>query len=73
MITIEQAMAAKHGDVFHMKNEKNADGTPVRWRVMGKIRTWKTRPNEFMIPVKNGMYRHCYITEADLDLFEMIS
>ena len=73
MITIEQAMSAKHGDVFHLKDEKNADGTPVRWRVMGKVKTWKSRPNEFMIPVKNGMYRHGYITEGNLNLFERIN
>lgn len=32
-------------------------------RAMGAVKTWKTRPNDFRIPVKYGMYNSFYITQ----------
>jgi len=72
MVTVEQAKSARHGDIFHMKDEKNADGTPVRWRVTGKVKTWKTRPNDFRIPVKHGLYDYGAVTHLNLHLFSEI-
>jgi len=41
----------------------NADGTPLRARVNGRTQLWKTRPQDFKVPMKYGL-RHCfYITE----------
>jgi len=37
----------------------------TRVRVSGKCKTWKTRPNEFRLPVKYGMYESSYITHTD--------
>ncbi len=34
----------------------------IRVRVSGKCQTWKTRPNEFKLPVKYGLYESGYIT-----------
>jgi hypothetical protein len=70
MITLEQAKSVSLGTIFKMKFEKNADGTLVRWRVNGKVKTWKTRPNEFSIPVKHGLYDYGYITQKNIHLFE---
>jgi len=70
-ITIEQAKKINNRDVFAMNNEKNSDGTCVRWRVNGKVKTWKTRPNEFKIPVKHGMYDYGYITEKNINMFHL--
>ena len=62
MITKEIAVTAKYGQEFHHVLLKNADGTPVRCRVSGQCKTWKTRPEEFKLPVKYGL-KHCfYIT-----------
>lgn len=72
MITTEQAKSAKYGNIFLMKDETNADGSPVRWRVNGKVQTWKTRPNEFKVPVKHGLYDYSYVTEMNLHLFKEI-
>lgn len=60
MITIEQAMT--HRGEFHHRTIRNADGTPARCRPSGKCQTWKTRPGEFKLPVKHGLYQSFYIT-----------
>lgn len=58
MITLAQAMTANE---FWHASEKNADGTPQRWRRNGKTQTWKKWPGLFRIPVKHGMKHHGYI------------
>jgi hypothetical protein len=40
----------------------NADGTPVRCRASGACKTWKTRPDDFRLPVKYGLRQSFYIT-----------
>ena len=57
MITRQQAANLRPGDIIHSLEYNNADGTPERWRVNGKVKVWKTRPDDFMIPVKRGMYQ----------------
>lgn len=52
---------------FVHKTVKNADGSAMRCRASGKFQTWKTRPNEFKLPVKYGLYNSFYITEANAD------
>jgi len=59
------ALIAKHGSMFHHVDMKNADGTPLRVRVTGKCKTWKTRPTHFRLPVKYGMYESGYITHEN--------
>ena len=71
MITLEQAKALKYGDTLHHSINKNADGTPQRWRVIGKPRTWKTRPNEVQVPIKSGLKCFGHLTEDTLNLVEM--
>lgn len=38
------------------------------WKVRrnGKTKLWKTRPDEFRIPIKYGMYGFGYITEENM-------
>lgn len=60
MITKDEAMTAQH---FEHYKAKNADGTALRCRAMGACKTWKTRPTEFKLPVKYGMYNSFYITQ----------
>ena len=71
MITLEQAKNLKYGQILHHAINENADGTPQRWRVNGKPKTWKTRPNEVKVPVKHGLYNYDYITENDLDIVSL--
>ena len=70
-ITLEQAKALQYGDILHHVSDKNADGTPQRWRVNGKVKVWKTRPNEVKVPLKYGLYRYDYLTHNDLDMVNL--
>ena len=65
MVTKSQAMNASYRDEFEHTTAKNADGTPTRCRVNGACKTWKTRPNEYRLPVKHGLYDHFYIDESN--------
>ena len=65
MITKSDAMTLGHGDYVHHVTEKNADGTPARARITGKCKVWKTRPNEFRIPWKHGLYTYGEITHLN--------
>ena len=70
-LTLEKAKALRPGDMlFHRKN-KNADGSPQRWRVNGQVKTWKRDPSRVKVPVKHGLYRYDYVTEAYLDLVSL--
>lgn len=61
MITKELALTLHIGQELWHSTLKNADGTPSRVRISGKIRVWKTRPDAFLFPVKHGMYAYGYI------------
>ena len=41
------------------------------WRRSGRTQTWKTRPGEFRVPVKYGMYQSGEITERNADGFHV--
>ena len=59
MITKEQAMTARR---FKHVSLKDSRGNPVVCRAAGKCQTWKTRPEEFKLPVKYGLKKWFYIT-----------
>lgn len=66
MISKEIAVNLKHGQTLVHATLKNADKkTPVCCRVNGKTKVWKTRPNEFQIPVKHGLNTCFYITHEN--------
>ncbi len=46
---------ARYGQEFYHKQSGS------RVRVTGKCRAWKTRPEEFQLPVKFGLYKSLYI------------
>lgn len=62
-MTKEEAIAALHRDTLHHKTLKASDGEPVRCRVNGQCKTWKTRQDEFKLPVKYGLFQCFYITQ----------
>ena len=51
MITKEQAISLTYRDTIYHVRAKNADGSPMRARVNGAIKLWKTRPLEFRLPI----------------------
>lgn len=53
---------------FWHKTAKRSDGrTSIGVRRNGSTKTWKTRPSEFKIPVKYGLYDYFYITDKNAD------
>lgn len=64
-VTKAQAAALTYGDVLHHAYKRNRDGTPMRVRVTGKCKTWKTRPDEFKLPVMYGLYESGYVTHEN--------
>ena len=69
MITKEQAMTA---DYFHLGNctrtvsKRGAIRRTIsNWRRNGQTKTWKTRPTEFEVPVKYGLYSFGYVKWYD--------
>jgi hypothetical protein len=72
-ITKEVALSLRSGTILHHTSFKNRDGTPARFRVSGKCRTWKTRPTEWYLPVKHGLRTHFRITPEVAGQFEIVS
>jgi hypothetical protein len=58
MITLQQAKKLRHGQVILNPALPNADGTPSRWKVTGKIKLWARDPEKFRVPLKHGLYEH---------------
>jgi hypothetical protein len=61
MITLAQAMNFYPNQTLLHMTEKNKDGTPCRARVSGKVKTWKTKPGLFCVPVKYGLRTAFYL------------
>ncbi len=64
MITKRDAETARH--FFHL-TARNADGTAVRCRANGRCKTWKTRPDDYRLPVKYGLRSCFYLTPSNAD------
>lgn len=76
-LTMQQATTGQHfhfdadgctlpGAVTYGKTGKAQPTARVYdWRRNGRTQTWKTRPDEFRIPVKFGMYGYGSITHND--------
>ena len=62
MITKEIALTLRHGQILHNVHKLNSSNEPTRCRVNGQCKVWKTRPNDFQLPVKAGLYEYGYIT-----------
>ena len=64
MITLQQAKALYVGQILHHVSFKNADGTPLRARVTGTVKTWKRDPNRIRVPLKHGLYQYGELTNG---------
>lgn len=61
MKTVTKENQENTREFFHA-TLKNTTGQ-LRVRRNGKTQTWKTRPADFKIPVKYGLYEHGYIDQ----------
>lgn len=65
MITKQQALNEQY---FHIPSS-TVPGKCHTWRRNGSTQTWKTRPNDFRVPVKYGLYDYNQITHTDAHKF----
>ena len=66
MLTLEQAKGLIYGQILYHVRAKNADSTPLRFRVSGKPKTWKKSPEKVRVPIKHWLYHHDAIDELNL-------
>lgn len=70
-LTLEQAKSLTPGTILVYHKAHNADKTLQRWKVIGKPKTWKTRPNEVQISLKHGLRHFATINQNDLEDFSL--
>lgn len=70
-LTKDIALSLSCRQIIYHKTLKNCDNTPLRAFVNGQCKTWKTRPNEFCLPVKHGLRDYFYITQDNCDKWEV--
>jgi hypothetical protein len=68
-ISYSTAISLNRGDILYHGINKNADGSPQRWKVNGKVQVWKNEPYRFKIPVKYGLYGFGYVTDKNSEPF----
>lgn len=71
MKTVDRDVAMHHCGKFYHKTEKNSDGTAVRCRWNGVCKTWKTRTDDFSLPVKYGLKTCFYLTPFNCEDWEI--
>lgn len=71
MITKEQFEFLHYGATIYHTTLKNADGTPLRARITGAVKTWKRTPHMFQVPIKRGLYEYGYVTNETAHNWEL--
>ncbi len=71
MLTLEQARTLTYRTVLYHDTFRNADDTPERWRINGKVKTWKRTPGRLEVPLKRGLRQYWYLTDANLVEFSL--
>ena len=71
MITLQEAKDLEPGQIIYHVRYRNSDGTAQRWKVNGKVKTWKTMPERVQVPLKHGLRDYDYLTESDLELVSL--
>ena len=71
MITVAQAKGLRYGQLVYLVGEWDSDGKPSRAKVTGRVQTWKTRPNDFRVPLKRGLYDTGQLTPSNASRFTL--
>ena len=68
MMRAEDAINLKYGQIIYSTRYKNCDGSPQRWRVTGKPRTFKIDVRKFKVPLKrvDAMYEWYTLEYSDI-------
>lgn len=80
MITLEQVLAFRGGEELHAGPCTITVGprggetlSQERWRMNGRLKTWKTRPGEFQLPIKHGLKTCAYLTHDNAHMMHVAS
>jgi hypothetical protein len=77
MVTMTQALTEREFHVGPCTRKIGPRGGITErvetWRRNGATKLWKTRPNEFRVPVKFGMYAHGYIDHDNANVAHVAS
>jgi hypothetical protein len=65
IMKLREAKQCYQGQILHHVSNKNADGTPQRWKITS-IKTWKRQPQRIEIGLKYGLKTYCRIDERHL-------
>jgi hypothetical protein len=75
MVTKDQALTERD---FHYGNCSQPVGPrggvrlyQEKWRRNGGTKTWKTRPEEFRVPIKYGLYGYSYLDQGNAAAFHI--
>jgi len=68
---LSEAKSLTHGTILNHTSSENRDGTKTRVRVNGKVKTWIRSPEKVKVPLKYGLYQYLYLTEENLDDWEI--
>ena len=63
-ITLKQAKSLTWSSNLEHVTLKNADKTPMRFRVNGAVKTWKRDSNRIRVPLKHGLYDNGYLVNG---------
>ena len=61
-MTIHEAKRLKPGDYVYHNTKKNADGSPMRAKVLS-VKVWKRNPERVLVSVKRGLYEYAKFDE----------
>ena len=69
-ILLETAKGLQRGAYLHVDRP---DRECRRWRVNGKVQTWKRDSSRIRVPLKSGLYAYDALTESELNLVHLES
>jgi hypothetical protein len=75
-MTVSEAKELQYGDILHYRQCTRLIGprggireTSIRYRVNGKVKTWKRQPDRVQVPIKHGLYDYAYLDNFNLEVF----
>jgi hypothetical protein len=70
-IPLAAAKDLTHGTIIYYKHGRNADGTPARFKINGRVKRWKRTPDRVEIPIKRGLWEYAYLENGNLCEFAL--
>ena len=68
---LKEIKSLKKGEYVHHINAKNRDGTPRRYKVMGKVIIDRPFQGNVHVPIKRGAYQHGTLSDINMHMFQL--